>query len=277
MGFEPTTFCMASSFWVRAEFKRVPREPLVKPRLHQVKLTPLHSVCGSGVPQMYLAPKGGGCYQIGNRNWRRKPRRSPTTPPKEPASPGSRITRRERRRCSAGIVAAQVRALDTIEHEMSAGDSSSARIGAARAAAHIGSELRNSLAAGGILPGRTVNDLGVGAGNFLTQSRGSTTCLRSGVPASPRRSERRDVVVAGRRRSSSAIASAGSIETPPFSAERQPRAAPSRGRGRADAFPTERTVRAVQRAAPCGRRISACAEASAARRGCPAPRPAGCR
>jgi hypothetical protein len=69
------------------------------------------------------------------------------------------------------IVAAQVRALDTIEYEMSAGDNSSARIGAARATAQIGSELRNSLAAGGDLPGRTVNDLGVGAGNWVAWRR----------------------------------------------------------------------------------------------------------
>jgi hypothetical protein len=40
----------------------------------------------------------------------------------------------------------------------------SARIGAARAAAQIGSQLRDSLAAGGKLPGRTVNDIGVGVG-----------------------------------------------------------------------------------------------------------------
>jgi hypothetical protein len=71
----------------------------------------------------------------------------------------------------ARIIAAQMRALDTIEHEMSAGDNSSARIGAARAAAQIGSELRNSLAAGGNLPGRTVNDLGVGAGNWVAWRR----------------------------------------------------------------------------------------------------------
>ena len=33
MGFEPTTFCMASSLRVRAEFQRVPRFPLAEPIL----------------------------------------------------------------------------------------------------------------------------------------------------------------------------------------------------------------------------------------------------
>jgi hypothetical protein len=36
MGFEPTTFCMASSFPVRAEFQRVPALPLARP-LHEAK------------------------------------------------------------------------------------------------------------------------------------------------------------------------------------------------------------------------------------------------
>jgi hypothetical protein len=81
------------------------------------------------------------------------------------------------------IIAAQVRARDAIEHEMSAGDNSSARIGAARAAAQIGSELRNSLAAGGNLPGRTVNDLGVGAGNWVAWRREADGFLERVVEA----------------------------------------------------------------------------------------------
>jgi hypothetical protein len=66
---------------------------------------------------------------------------------------------------------------------MTAGDSSSARVGAARATGSIGSELRDSLAACGALPGRTVNDLGVGAGNWVAWRREADGFLERVVDA----------------------------------------------------------------------------------------------
>jgi hypothetical protein len=56
------------------------------------------------------------------------------------------------------IINAQVRALDVVESEMSNGDNSSARVGAARATGALGRDLRDSLAACGAIPGRLVSD-----------------------------------------------------------------------------------------------------------------------
>jgi len=55
------------------------------------------------------------------------------------------------------ILDAQRQALITCVREMESGDSSSARIGGAKAVASIGDALRDTLAAAGRLPGRVVN------------------------------------------------------------------------------------------------------------------------
>jgi hypothetical protein len=54
------------------------------------------------------------------------------------------------------IIDVQTTALDEVEKLMADADNSNARVGACRAAGSIGSDLRDSLAAAGLLPGRIV-------------------------------------------------------------------------------------------------------------------------
>jgi hypothetical protein len=58
------------------------------------------------------------------------------------------------------IVDVQTSALETVEKLMEDADNSNARVGACRAAGSVGSDLRDSLAAAGVIPGRVVADSG---------------------------------------------------------------------------------------------------------------------